>query len=365
RCAAPRLAAAADQQASWVESAYATDEAPTSVVAGEDFAPRDEQAAHGDVSSLHVAEPDAIRGQSERSGMLRVFPDLEDDLFMELFHKGARAQWTSRDLDWAPSLRLDARQREALARLLTPVYFGERTAMAGASAIVPQLMYAGETTAQLFLSSFVMDEARHFEALTRLYRKLGCDPLGLRQMPDLLRYYHRISQGDRIDWVWGILFNDVNAKHIFRLLGKLDHDPLFERLSTLILRDESRHLAFAERYLRRNLARTVPARRRALLDMRDDLFRTVQTMINQVRTDTAVLGVDADGYLADVWADVEMFGNRIGLTAPLDSPEDDAGPTSPTPDQTEPESDRGEPPPVPSARSPRTVVSFSLPECFG
>ena len=58
------------------------------------------------------------------------------------------------------------------------MYFGEQTAMAGASAILPQLMLARETSAQLYLASFIMDEARHFEALTRLYRALGHDPLG-------------------------------------------------------------------------------------------------------------------------------------------------------------------------------------------
>ena len=35
--------------------------------------------------------------------------------------------------------------------------------MVGASTILPQLMAAGETTAQLYLTSFMMDEARHFE----------------------------------------------------------------------------------------------------------------------------------------------------------------------------------------------------------
>ena len=54
--------------------------------------------------------------------------------------------------------------------------------MAGASGILPQLMRARETTAQLYLASFIIDEARHFEALTRLYRALGHDPLGLRDI---------------------------------------------------------------------------------------------------------------------------------------------------------------------------------------
>jgi hypothetical protein len=296
--------------------------------------------------------------------MLSVFPDLEDDLLMDLFHKGAKAQWTSRDLDWAPTLRLDARQREALARLLTPVYFGEQTAMAGASSILPQAMYAGETTAQLYLSSFVMDEARHFDALTHLYQKLGYDPLGLRQMPELLRYFHRLRQGDRIDWAWGILFTDVNAKHFFRAVGKLYGDPLFGTLSTLILRDESRHLAFAEHYLRRNLTRTSSGRRRALLGMRDELFRALQAMTEQVRGDTETLGLDADGYLANVWADVEMFGNRIGLTASLDPPADDAGPTAAASDRGVPGSD-GEAPRSSTVSTARTVVSISLPACFG
>src|SRR5262249_38267904 len=69
----------------------------------------------------------------------RIRPDIEEDLLLNLFHKGARVQWTSEDLDWAPPLRFDDRQREALARLLTPVYFGEQTAMLGASAILPEV----------------------------------------------------------------------------------------------------------------------------------------------------------------------------------------------------------------------------------
>jgi hypothetical protein len=284
---------------------------------------------------------------SNTRGLARVLPDLEDDLLLELFHKGASAQWTSRDLDWAPPLRLTERQREALARLLTPVYFGEQTAMAGASGILPQLMRAGESTAQLYLASFIMDEARHFEALTRLYAKLGYDPLGLRQMPELMRYYHRLRQGDRIDWAWGILFSDVNAKHFYRALSRRHADPLFGNLSQWILRDESRHLAFAEHYLRRNVGRTDVARRRALVDMRDELFRTLLAMTERVRADADALEVDPDGYLADVWADVEARARRIGLTERIDP---DGGPPGEA---------------VTRPAEARVTISVSLPECFG
>ena len=149
-------------------------------------------------------------------GVSRILPDLDDDLLVRLFHKGARSQWTSQDLDLITPLRLKQPQRRALARLMTPIYFGEQTAMAGASTILPQLMLARETSAQLYLASFIMDEARHFEALTRLYKALGHDPLGLRDLPEVLMYLHRLRQGDRIDWVWGILFSDLVGKHFYR-----------------------------------------------------------------------------------------------------------------------------------------------------
>jgi hypothetical protein len=289
----------------------------------------------------------------------KILPDLEEDLLLNLFHKGAKVQWTSEDLDWAPPMRFNERQREGLARLLTPVYFGEQTAMLGASGILPDMMAAGETTALLYLTSFMMDEARHFEALTKLYRKLGHDPLTLRKMPELLRYHHRIRQGDRADWAWGILFSDLIAKHFYRAFGVAQADPLFGAMSQRILLDESRHLAFADHYLRRNVARMQPARRRALVDMRDDLYRLLQSMTERVRADADVFGVDGDEYLSRVWADVEHFGRRIGLTGP-DPEEPPAGGTaSPAGPAV------AAPLPEPAAEPVRRPFQISMPRCFG
>src|SRR5207248_10846269 len=93
------------------------------------------------------------------AGITRIFPDLTEDLLLNLFHKGAQAQWTSRSLDWSTPLRLSERQRLALARLLTPVYFGEQTAMAGASSILPSVMAAGAATGQLYIASVIMTDA--------------------------------------------------------------------------------------------------------------------------------------------------------------------------------------------------------------
>ena len=290
----------------------------------------------------------------------KILPDLEEDLLLNLFHKGAKVQWTSADLDWEPPMRFDERQREGLARLLTPVYFGEQTAMLGASGILPEVAAAGETTAQLYITSFMMDEARHFEALTRLYRKLGHDPLTLRKMPELLRYHHRIRQGDRADWAWGILFSDVIAKHFYRSFGVAQADPLFGAMSQRILLDESRHLAFADHYLRRNVRRMEPARRRALVDMRDDLFRLLQSMTERVRADGDAFGVDGDEYLARVWADVEHFGRRIGVIDGGEEP-----PAGGTPAEVVPAASLAAPAPAAEPEAARKPFQISMPRCFG
>jgi hypothetical protein len=249
------------------------------------------------------------------AGITRIFPDLTEDLLLNLFHKGAQAQWTSRSLDWSTPVKLSERQKLALARLLTPVYFGEQTAMAGASSILPSVMAAGETTAQLYIASFIMDEARHFETLTRLYRTLGYDPLGIRDMPELLRYYHRLRQGDRLDWVWGILISDIIGKHFYRELGprQAQPDPFFGGLTTRILKDESRHLAFAEHYLKRNVPKLMPERRRAMVEMRDELLRLLASMTGRVREDAEAFDVAIEDFLEGVASEIEGVASRVGL----------------------------------------------------
>ena len=183
--------------------------------------------------------------------MLKMHPKLDDnDLFLRLFHKGIKAQWSVEDVTWDDPLQFDSQQARSLARLLSPVYLGEQSAMIGASVALPQMAMAGQTSAQLYLSSFLMDEARHFEVLTRLYTRLESEPLQIRELPTMLRYHNRLRQGDRIDWVWGILISDIFAKNFYQQFSRSQPEALFGKLSLRILQDESRHQAFAENYLK-------------------------------------------------------------------------------------------------------------------
>ena len=101
--------------------------------------------------------------------MIRVFPHIENAKLMDLFRKGVEGQWSATEVDWTQPLSLDRHEQRALAMVLTPIYLGEQTAMIGASSTIPQCFAAHETEAQLYLSTFLLDEARHFETLTRFY----------------------------------------------------------------------------------------------------------------------------------------------------------------------------------------------------
>lgn len=254
--------------------------------------------------------------------MIRIFPDLDEDLLIRLFHKGARFTWTSADVDWEAPWQLDRQQARSLARLLTPVYLGEQSAMIGASAIMPQLMNAGETTAQVYLASFIFDEARHFEALTHLYRRLEVTPAGIREVPEMLRYHHRLRQGDRADWVWGILISDLFAKQFYGMFAKSQPEALFGQMSGRILRDESRHQAFADEYLRRAIPSMSDARRLQLVSLRDDLMATMEAMYGRLNDDAVALSIDGRAFLDRLMADVDTHARRIGLTP---GPGDDPG----------------------------------------
>jgi hypothetical protein len=298
---------------------------------------------------------------------VRIFPELSDDLMLRLFHKGAAASWTSRDLEWDRPAALDARQRRALARLLTPVYLGEQTAMAGASAVLPRLLAAGETSAQLYLSTFILDEARHFEALTRLYQAFGQEPMRLREMPDMLRYHHRLRQGDRIDWVWGILISDLYAKLFYRSFVASRPGSLFGHVSARILEDESRHQAFALLYLRRHVPELEPARRRALVGMRDELLRLIEGGLNQVREDCDVLEFDGDALQARMALELGHFGRRIGLDPESGAP--DGPPDGPPPGGGSEFALLGRPDRAAAEAAPpgpeRRPSLFAIPRCFG
>jgi hypothetical protein len=246
--------------------------------------------------------------------MLRLFPRYDrDDLMMRLFYKAIDHQWSAQDVDWDAPVGLTPRQAVALTNIITPVYLGEQAAMNGAATVLPAIIAAGETAAQLYLSTFLLDEGRHFDALTRLYDHLGNRPVALRRMPEMLRYHQRLSKGDRIDWLWGILISDLFAREFYLTFSTVQPGALFGRLSKQILQDESRHQAFAHTYLKHAVPQLSAERRAALVDMKDELLETMTRMNRRLQEDADVLGIDGDAFIRDLADNIEAHAAAIGI----------------------------------------------------
>ena len=245
---------------------------------------------------------------------MRIMPDLTDDKIMSLFHKGVKGQWAADELDWSLPFALDEFEKTSFARILTPVYLGEQTAMAGAAKVIPYFMTAHEHSAQLYLTTFMLDEARHFEMLTRVYRLLDRKPLDLRDLREMFQYHYRLLQSNnRVHWLFGILISDLFAKHFYGMFVRKFRPTLFGQLSIRIIRDEGRHQAFAEHYLYEMSDSMPHEMRQELLKMRDDLLRIMESMCKKLVSDTETLGFDGYELLQQLNYDVEKKVRIIGM----------------------------------------------------
>lgn len=245
--------------------------------------------------------------------MIRVFPRVDDTKLMELFRKGVEGQWSAALIDWEHSIQLDRHERRAFARVLTPVYLGEQTAMVGASSVIPQFFAAHHTEAQLYLATFLLDEARHFETLTRFYQKIDMRPLEVRDLKEIFRYQARLFKSrDKLEWLWGILLSDILARHFYGILVKAHPDSLFAQIGSRILLDEARHLAFAELYLKDALARR-PELSVAFLKMRDDLLFLMQAIYAALKDEANLIGIDGTLLFGAVNDDIEKKVRRLRI----------------------------------------------------
>lgn len=245
--------------------------------------------------------------------MIRVFPRVNDTKLMELFRKGVEGQWSTAVIEWERPLLLDSHEQRALAHVLTPVYLGEQTAMIGASSVLPQFFSARQTEAQLYLATFLLDEARHFETLTRFYQKIDARPLEVRELKEMFRYQARLFKSrDKVEWLWGILLSDILARHFYGILVKAHPGSLFAHIASRIILDEARHLAFAELYLKAALARE-PELGPSFLKMRDELLFLMRAMYNALKEKANLVGIDGTQLFGAVSDDIEKKVQRLQI----------------------------------------------------
>ena len=117
---------------------------------------------------------------------------------------------------------------------------------------------------------------------------------------------------DRVEWLWGILLSDILARHFYSILAKAHPDSLFAQIAGRILRDEARHLAFAELYLRAALERE-PQRGPVFLQTRDELMRLMESIYAALKSEAVLIGIDGQTLFGAINRDIENKVKRLHL----------------------------------------------------
>ena len=185
----------------------------------------------------------------------RAIPRLEKKRFLNLWHRAQEAQWSALEVDWkAPQRIVSKVNKDRMARILTPVLMAERSAFHSAMALLPFLGQNDEIESQYYLSTWLVDEARHAELFALMFDRLDREPISPRRLPAAYLFQSRILSEDRAVWFAGLLVAEVMAKHVMKEFRRLDLDPVLSEISDRILVDEARHLGFNRIYIEDQVA---------------------------------------------------------------------------------------------------------------
>lgn len=215
-----------------------------------------------------------------------------------LYRRAKRAQWDAEEaLDWSHEIdpsqpllstqhqltslpvvaRLSKSQREtftahAHAHLLSQFLHGEQGALMTASALGHA---APDYEAKLYSATQAMDEARHVEVFARYIKKLAITYPIAPMLRDLIDdtlaadHYAKVMIGMN-------LVVECLALAMFHNIRRETSCPLLRSLTTLVLRDESRHVGFGRLYLTTTLGDMHPDDRE---DVAGFAFEAVRRMV--------------------------------------------------------------------------------------
>jgi rubrerythrin len=163
-----------------------------------------------------------------------------------LYEKAKRDYWNeSTEVDWDQPITLKQAEREALAKLLSITYYGERAALTIAAQLTAEVT---NEEARKVLACQVIEEAKHVAAFQRLIPKLDRihppSPFAKRLLRDMIETKEMTAK-----FVGMHLFVENVANHTFRALGDAVDDPLVKQVLDYIARDEKKHTAIAVLYL--------------------------------------------------------------------------------------------------------------------
>ena len=199
---------------------------------------------------------------------------------VNLYEKAKRDFWNeSTAIDWEQPITLSLADRQALARLLSITYYGERAAMTIAGQLVASVP---DEEARQALACQVVEEAKHVGAFQRLLKRLDrIHPpsfFARRLLVDLIETQEPAAK------IAGMhLFVENIANHTFHALHDAVEDPLVRTVLDYVARDEKKHTAIGVLYLPSLLDKLPP-------------HKLAWFQVKQVKWLALGLGMVKDGY---------------------------------------------------------------------
>lgn len=175
-----------------------------------------------------------------------------------IYELAKKYQWNvTTAIDWNKEVgpedesKFTPEQKIAGARILSQFYWGEQGAQLVSSQLVGMV---DDCEGRNFLSTQTMDEARHVEGFQRMLQRVDkiypMNPYLRFLLCDIMRQRHLEEK------IVGMNFLvEGLALTAFREVVKLGKDPVLEEFLTYFIRDESRHVGFAVKYLPKKIGR--------------------------------------------------------------------------------------------------------------
>lgn len=235
----------------------------------------------------------------------KVIPTLDKQHILNLWHKAQDAQWSAERIDWHAPLRITEKvSKDRLARVMTPILMSEQSAFHSASQLLPLLGRNNEVESQYYLSTWLVDEARHAELFALMFERFDRQPTSPRRFPGAYFFQSKVMSDDVAVWLAGLLAVEVLAKHVMTELRRLDLDAALSQVCDGILEDEARHIGFNRIYVEDRIA-TLGARSteeaQAFADQLDERLEAVldaaPVLLGALDTELAEMGFRKDDVL--------------------------------------------------------------------
>ncbi|MGE0638995.1 MAG: R2-like ligand-binding oxidase [Thermoanaerobaculia bacterium] len=241
-----------------------------------------------------------------------------------LFQKAKRhGIWNPSDIDFAPDRddwrRLAADERDLLLRLTAQFQAGEESVTLDLLPLVQRIASEGRLEEEMFLTSFLWEEAKHVELFRRFLDEVA------EESGDLTRFhgpsYHTLVY-DELPRAMGALSRDPSPEAVarasvtynmivegvlaetgyhgyFRILESRDLLPGIRRGVALLKQDESRHIAYGVHLLCRLVAEHGEPVQRAIRGRMEELLPHALGVVGETFAayDPIPFGVDPEEFV--------------------------------------------------------------------